>query len=286
MPVNRGTTRAYLGVFLGDPPETQASSGVIVGKVVPDSPAARAGLQINDVLLRFNQTELANAAHVHQLLGDLVPGTHLQVTFLRGSERQTVEVVLGERQARVDICKRLYAEAENSEVEAAKYRQLAEEERRRGNEEEARKRLAEAGEFAKQAAIYREEVDKAIREGTAKGAENCQGSNRAPRQAFGLITVPLTEQLAQFFKVPGGTGVLVSEIKPGSPAERSGLKVGDCLHAINGQPVSVPAEVNRLLNPATSFITRTATSAVVKNEITLALVRAGQSLTLTIDPLK
>ena len=286
MPVNRGTTRAYLGVFLGDPPETQTTSGVIVGKVVPDSPAAKAGLQINDVLLRFNQTELENAAHVHRLLGELVPGTTLQVMYLRGTERQTVQVVLGERQASVDVCKRLYAEAENSEIEAAKYRQQAEEERRRGNEEEARKRLAEAGEFAKQAAIYREEVDKAIREGTAKGAEDCQSGNRVPRQAFGLVTTPLTEQLAQFFKVPGGTGVLVSEIKPGSPAERAGLKVGDCLHAINDQPVSIPAEVSRLLNPPTSVITRTANTAVVKNEITLALVRAGQPLTLTLDPTK
>jgi S1-C subfamily serine protease len=283
-PVSRGVMRAYLGVFLGDDSDTSNASGVLVGKVVPDSPAAKAGLQVNDVLLRFNQIKLESATHVYHLLGEMAPGATLQVTFLRGAEQQTLPVVLGERQAPVDACKRLYAEADNSAAEAARLRGQAEEERRRGNEEEARKRLNEATEFAKQAAVYREEVDKAIREGTASGAENCQPGNNRVRLPLGLTTIPLTEQLAKFFEAPGGVGVLISEVKPGSLAEQSGLQSGDCLQTINGQPVSSPAEVSRLLNPQTGTTNKSANSgATAAAEFTLGLVRDGKPLTLTIN---
>jgi S1-C subfamily serine protease len=288
----RGNLRAYLGVFLGDLPDVvhdgaAVARGALVGKVVPESPAAKAGLQINDVLLSFDKTNIESAAHVYRLLGELAPGAHVLIALLRGGERRTVEVVLGERQAAVDPCKRLYAEAELHQAEANKYQQQAEEERRRGNEEEARKLLASAADVAKRAAEFREGADKAISEGTASGAENCAPGSTTSRPALGLSTIPLTAQLAKFFNVPNYTGVLIAEIKPGSLAERHGLKVGDCLHSINGQPVSLPAEVNRLLNPESATATRLVVPRPAPvTEFVLVIVREGVPQTLKINQAK
>jgi S1-C subfamily serine protease len=283
----RGTSRAYLGAFLWDAQEANQGDGAMIGKVVPESPAAKADLQANDVLLSFDEIALKDAAHVYRLLGELQPGATVRVTYLRGAERQTVPVVLGERQAAPDVCKRLYAETELNEAEALKLRKMADEERLRGKVEEARKLLEESATVAKQAKILREDVDRAIQAGV-KGAESCQPGNRNnSRQSFGLATVPLTEQLARFFNVPSGTGVLISEIRPGSTAARNGLKAGDCLASINGKPVSSPAEVNRLLNRQNALVERAVTTAAAElPEMVLVLVREGTPQTVKINPVK
>lgn len=46
---------------------------------------------------------------------------------------------------------------------------------------------------------------------------------------------------------PGGPGMRILDVMPGSPAERMGLHPGDVLLAINGQPVAYPEDIGRLL---------------------------------------
>ena len=65
LPPVGGRGIAYLGAFLGDITEERARelkldtvSGAIVGKVVADSPAARAGIREGDVLLSFRNDKI------------------------------------------------------------------------------------------------------------------------------------------------------------------------------------------------------------------------------------
>ncbi len=275
IPAYRGKVRAYLGVFLGDAP---ASKGAIVGKVVEDSPAAKAGLRVNDVILSFDKIVIENAAHVYKLLGEMAPNSALPVTVLRGGGTLTMQVTLGERQGLADACQRLYAEADLLQAEADRLRQVAEEARQKGNAEEAKKRLEEAATYAEQAALRRADVDKAISDGTTSGSEDCRKSRQPARPPLGLSVLPLSEQLALFFKVKTGTGLLITEVKPVSLAERNGLQAGDCLLAVNGKPITTLADLQRLLSRIGEPAVRSASAESA--EITLLIVRDGSEKTL------
>lgn len=272
----RGKVRAYLGVFLGDAPATK---GAIIGKVIEDSPAAKAGLRVNDILLSFDKTVIENAAHVYKLLGELSPNSTLPVTVVRNGTTLTITVAMGERQGLADACQRLYAASDLHQAEAERLRQLAEEARQKGNEEEAKQRLKDAAVYAEKAATDRQEVDKAINDGTANGIEDCRKSRQPARLPLGLNAMPLSEQLAQFFKVKAGAGLLVTEVKPLSLAERNGLSAGDCLVTVNGKPLATLAELQRLVSRIGDSGLRSASAEAA--EITLLVVRDGVELTVT-----
>lgn len=56
-------------------------------------------------------------------------------------------------------------------------------------------------------------------------------------QRNGLVVESLTPQLADFFGVPHGHGVLVRSVEAGSPAAAAGLKAGDVILKVNNEPV-------------------------------------------------
>ena len=53
----------------------------------------------------------------------------------------------------------------------------------------------------------------------------------------GISVQSLTPQLAEFFGVPGGHGILVSSVEKGSPAEAAGMRAGDVIVKANNNPV-------------------------------------------------
>ena len=58
------------------------------------------------------------------------------------------------------------------------------------------------------------------------------------RSWMGLsIQEHLTPELAASFGVPGGRGVLVTEVNPEGPADQAGLKVGDIVTSFDGEPL-------------------------------------------------
>lgn len=70
-------------------------------------------------------------------------------------------------------------------------------------------------------------------------------TGRAQRGWLGVVVQPLDAELAKQFKLDKTEGALVTALAEGSPAERSGLKVGDVITAINGKPVVLPSELTR-----------------------------------------
>jgi len=68
-------------------------------------------------------------------------------------------------------------------------------------------------------------------------AEQLIAHGRVSRGEFGVALQSLTPQLARAFGIEEPAGALVSEVKPGSAAERAGLQDGDVVTALNGQPI-------------------------------------------------
>ena len=62
---------------------------------------------------------------------------------------------------------------------------------------------------------------------------------------IGVGVQDITKELAESFKLPGAGGVLISQVERGGPADKAGVKLGDILLAVNGQPV---ADTTGMLN--------------------------------------
>ena len=102
--VTRGAvTRGYLGVTLQELTPAMArglgipeARGVLVADVVPDSPAARAGLQRGDVITAVDGKPVTDAGHLRNLIAGLAPDTKVKLTALRKGREEVVDVAIGE----------------------------------------------------------------------------------------------------------------------------------------------------------------------------------------------
>lgn len=96
-------SRAYLGVqyvnldrkvsALNDLP---VDEGAFIASVVKNSPADKAGLKKNDIIVEFNGKKIAKDTQLGKLIADDEPGDKLKVKFLRGGKEISIEVTLEE----------------------------------------------------------------------------------------------------------------------------------------------------------------------------------------------
>ena len=70
-----------------------------------------------------------------------------------------------------------------------------------------------------------------------KVKEQIVASGKASHARLGVSVQDLTQPLAESFGLPAPDGALVSQVMPGSAAARHGLRAGDVITEVNGQPV-------------------------------------------------
>jgi S1-C subfamily serine protease len=86
-------------------------------------------------------------------------------------------------------------------------------------------------------------------------------------------TVPLLRRVVRFYDLPSESGVIVASVERGSPAQKAGLREGDVILSMDGQPVAGVDDLHRLLTDA-----RVGASSV------LAILRHTEMLELKIVP--
>jgi len=86
--------RPFLGIM---PADRDGAEGAEVVRVVPGSPAARAGIRLGDVVLSLNKSPIRRAADVTSALRRLKPGDVVQIELLRGNQRLRVSAPLAGR---------------------------------------------------------------------------------------------------------------------------------------------------------------------------------------------
>ena len=77
-----------------------AERGVLLGKIVPDSPAAKAGLKENDVVTEINGQRVEGAAQFRRMIHEIPAGRSIQLTVWRDGRAQTLSATLGKSEER------------------------------------------------------------------------------------------------------------------------------------------------------------------------------------------
>jgi serine protease Do len=89
---------------------------------------------------------------------------------------------------------------------------------------------------------------------------------------IGISTAELTKQLADYFGINGGKGVLVTSVSEDGPAAKAGLKAGDVITAIDGETVDSTGDISRIVNRKKD------------GEVTITIVRNKSQQTLHVTP--
>lgn len=177
-----------------------AERGVLLGKIVSDSPAAKAGLKENDVVTEVNGQRVEGEAQFRRMIHEIPPGRAAQFTVWRDGRSQNITVTLGKSEDRANMWFR------------------------------------SDGPGAYSFQLPRVEVPMPDMQ-VFPGMEGDWGVLAGGRPRLGIDAEDLSGQFGAYFGAPDGEGVLVREVNPGSPAEKAGVKSGDVITSINGERV-------------------------------------------------
>jgi len=96
-------SRGWLGVVIQDVTRELAESfglkkpqGALIAKVLPDSPADKAGFMPGDVILTYNSKEITTSSELPPIVGRTPVGDSVSVAIMRNDKRKTLKVTIEE----------------------------------------------------------------------------------------------------------------------------------------------------------------------------------------------
>src|SRR6185295_1673671 len=216
--------------------------GVGVTQIVKDSPAEKAGLRKDDVILRLDGENVSSVRKLNRLVSELAPDQSVRVSFSRGGAEQEVSATIGKRTNQ-----------------------------------------SFAGDFLKgNPKVWKFEGPdmKSFKwEGPLMGRgdlfDNKNGDmwfSLGSARRIGVSTMELTKQLADYFGVASGKGVLVTSVTTDGPAAKAGVRAGDVITAIEGEEVDSPGDISRVI------------SRKKEGDVTLTIIRNKAQQTIRVTP--
>jgi serine protease Do len=95
--------RPYLGIstvtvnqYLARVYRIGVSRGAVISDLDPNGPAAKAGLKVMDVIIKFKDKDITTTEGLNQLIYGSQIGEEIQITFVRNQETKTVAISLTE----------------------------------------------------------------------------------------------------------------------------------------------------------------------------------------------
>jgi len=188
-----------------------AERGVVIGKVLDDSPAAKAGLKEGDVITDVNGQHVEGTVQFRRIIRETPSGRTLQLTIWRDGRSQNVSATLGKMQEN-------RKQWMNATPQVFNFR------------------MPEIPEVAPLPGIPSVEWD--------------NGNLMMNRPRLGIEAEDISGQLGSYFGAPDGEGILVREVNPGSAAEKAGVKAGDVITSLNGERIHGLSELRSKMSAA------------------------------------
>ena len=103
--INNGSVkRGWLGVTIQDITEEMQSywklenkKGALISQILEDSPAEKAGLKAEDIIIKVNNIEIENTTDLRNTISEKYPDKEITLTILRDQKEKQIKVLLGER---------------------------------------------------------------------------------------------------------------------------------------------------------------------------------------------
>ncbi len=235
----------YLGVYAEDISKENMSRyglsqvrGVAITRVVKDSPAEKAGLRVNDVILRIDGESVTSVRKLNRVVSEIAPDQTVRISISRAGAEQEFSAIMGRREGN---------KAFQGLLKGGDLGNL-------GN-------LGNLGHWEWEGPQFKND-----------GAPWTFAFNGSRR--IGINTTELTKQLADYFGVTGGRGVLVTSVFDDGPAAKAGVKAGDVITAIDGEAVDSSGDISRVINRRKD------------GEVTLTIVRNKTQQTIRVMPVE
>lgn len=188
--------------------------GVGVTQVVKDSPAEKAGLRKDDVILRIDGETVNSVRKLNRLVSEMAPDHSVRITVSRGGSEQEVTATIAKRNT------------------SSFARDL----------------------FKGEPKVWKWEGDPKIwkfegplfRRGDLPDNGGALSFLLGNSRRIGVSTMQLNKQLADYFGV--ADGVLVTSVTEDGPAAKAGVRAGDVITAIDGEKVDSPGDISRAIN--------------------------------------
>jgi S1-C subfamily serine protease len=90
-----GPRRASLGTVPSYDEDPNRPPGMVLSDVVPDGPAAKAGLKGGDRIVKLDDTDIRSVRDLMFVLQGAKPGTQVRVTYVRDGKTETVTATYG-----------------------------------------------------------------------------------------------------------------------------------------------------------------------------------------------
>ncbi len=203
--------------------------GVAIEKVQENSPASAAGLLAGDVIVSVNGEEVTSSRKLSRLIGEIAPDHQVKLVVSRNGGDQEITATIGQRPMskweKGDFA--FTVPGQPGKIDLPDLKEFKE-----------FKGLPQMKE------LPQGELPQiwTSPEGDSRAFAWRSGSGRQ----IGIGITPLTKQLADHFGVDGG--ILVNDVREGSPAFKVGIKAGDIIVDADGKPVKSDLDLIRIIN--------------------------------------
>ena len=220
--------------------------GVVVENVLENSPAASAGLQKGDVIVRFNGEEITSVRKLTRLISEVAPDHQVRLTVLRSGRESELSAMLGKRPTPKFEMGNFDFDVPSApgKVEFPDLPDMSQ--------------LPDLKNMPK-----------------IQIAPNVDGDTFVWRagssRQIGVSVSPVTKQLGNYFGVPEGA-LLINNVRDNSPASKAGLRAGDIILEVDGQAVKGDFDLIRAIGARTD------------GDVELVIVRDKNRQTIRVTP--
>jgi len=224
--------------------------GVGITQVIQGSPAEKAGLKKDDVILRLDGENITSVRKLNRLVAEIAPDQSVRVAVSRGGSEQELTATIGKRDnvSTVQGLMRGQPKVWKWEGDSKNFKGF------------------------KDFDGFKFDSPLMERFGFDFDKEGDLTFLLSNSRRIGVSTMQLNKQLADYFGIADGKGVLVTSVTEDGPSAKAGVKAGDVITAIDGEAVDSPGDISRVVNRKK------------EGNVTLTVIRNKSQQTFSVTP--